>query len=491
MSSMLDKIRSMRQEAKAKETKLITTSKSWGAFMGIQDLEDGKTTLRIVRHPDDPIPFYPFRSTWLEVEESIDNLSRYHLNNIVKENKLERALGIRKADELNEIEDDKLRSMLIDELGHDFKKNVNKRIFISKIHGNPEIPDVIEEYIKFASQVAKSMSQDHEETKRKMNPIRGFRDKTGKWNPGIMPSTSYVCYVYEWDETDRVLKRFEMWEKHMNEIEKLYASFDDPDEPLTIDPFSDPKEGVPIVVDKFKNDKNKYDYSFTDKKNTSRTGTYKDFVKQFELTREQIAELEDKQPLNEIYTGTYSRRDFELALSGLQLFDEKNRMGVFSHDEFLDVVEEIARYYEQEGDQEKKEERRKPEAKKEVSETPTPRPAPKPAPVKDPEPEEEDFTSPYGNSIEELKEYIRENNLGIRVRRTHTFQDVVDSIEEAEEELAKEESKVADPIEEEPNYAPEDPDDDMDGSFTQEKAEEKPSVDIDSLRARLRGGLRK
>ena len=472
--SVLDQIRNMRQQTKEKETKLIKT-KSYSGFLRINDLDEGKTTLRIVKHPNDKIPFYPFRSTWLEVEESIENLSKYHLEKIVEEKKLEKILGIKKISELKDVDEEDLRKQLIDELGKGFKKSLNKRVFISKIHGNPEIPDIIEEYIKFANQMIKGYSQDTEETKRLMSPIRGYKDKSGKWIPGIMPGTSFVCYLYNLDDSDIELKRFEMWEKHMNEIEKLYSSFDESDEPLTIDPFSDMKEGVPLVFEKFKNEKNKFDYSIADKKLTSRTMTFKDFVKQFQLTPEQLKEIESVQPLSEIYLNSYGRRDFELALNGLQIFDEKNKIGVFANDEFIDIIEEIAKHYENEQEEENpvKQEKAKPEK-------PTSKKVEK---EEEPESAEE---SPYGDSIDELKVYIKKNKLGIRVTSRMSFEDVVEAIEEVEAEIRSEEPKNkvetgedhADG-EDEKTYAEED-------SFEEKKEAGKPSVDLETLRARLR-----
>ena len=119
MTSITEKIRQMRRETKQNETKLSTTSPRRGYYMGVQDLQEGKTTIRIVKHIKDEIPFVPFRSTWLEVNETLSNLSRYHLNNIIKEKRLEKALGVSKVEDLKEESDNDVRLMLSNELGAD------------------------------------------------------------------------------------------------------------------------------------------------------------------------------------------------------------------------------------------------------------------------------------------------------------------------------------------------------------------------------------
>jgi hypothetical protein len=213
----------------------------------------------------------------------------------------------------------------------------------------------------------------------------------------------------------------------MNSIEKLYASFDTEEDPLAIDPFSDPNEGVPLVIEKSKNEKGKFDYDISDKKNTSRTGTYSDFVKQFSVSKEQLDNLLELESLTEIYVNIYGRRDFEIALNGLQVFDEKNNINIFSNDEFLSIVENISVHY----DTEEKEEKKEPvkEVKREIK---------KEEPVKvklkevvKPVVKEKQEVKPivssgslFGDTIEELKEYIDKSGMDIRIRPRDTFEDI-------------------------------------------------------------------
>lgn len=492
MTSITEKIRQMRKETKQNETKLSTSSSRRGSYMGVQDLQEGKTTIRIVKHLKDEIPFVPFRSTWLEVNETLSNLSRYHLNNIIKEKKLEKSLGVSKVEDLKEKSDDDVRSMLSNELGSDYTRKVNKRIFISKIHGNHEIPDLIEEYIKFANEHLKSVCQDTDELKNKLAPIRGYRDKSGKWVSGIMPSTSYVCHMINLDSQDKDVQRFEIWESHMNEIEKLYAAFDSEDEPLTIDPFSHESEGVPLVFDKYKDEKGKTAYSISDKKNLSRSATYMDFVKQFAVTSEQMDTLNQAESLTDIYTNVYTKRDFELAMAGLQVFDEKHGLNLFENDSFLEIVETIAMAYEKEPEkkEEPKVEKRQieaPKAEKKV-ETPKVEPKGKPTPVIVKDPVEVEQLSPYGNTIDELKTYIATNDLGIRVTARFTFEDIVEMIEDVEKEMNVNCEQCSDGSE---GGLPEIESEVVPETFPEQEEEIKPKINIADLRARLNKGLNK
>lgn len=140
------------------------------------------------------------------------------------------------------------------------------------------------------------------------------------------------------------LKRFELYSSQMDEIEKLYAKFDDSSEPLTVDPFSDPEEGWPIEFNKVRNDKGGFDITIVDKPAPKRMSG-REFVSQFALTSEQMEELEGKPSLTSLYVNVYGSRDFLLALNGLQLFDEKHGLNVFQNDEFLKVAEQLSEYY--------------------------------------------------------------------------------------------------------------------------------------------------
>ena len=369
--SGMEKLRSMREGVKKQETKLLPSNRQRADVMTVRDLEDGPNVLRVVKHNDDEIPFAAFRSTYLEVEEPLTKLNKWALAKVaLGEDKIKKQFKLKESGDVSKWEDDQvdeLREALVDELGEEHTEKVSKRIFISKVHGNPEVKDVVEEYIKFASSKhIPEMTQDPDERAIKIGHIRGYSDKAKKWHPGIMPNTAYVAYVY--DEKGE-LRRFEMYEKHMDEIEKLISSLDDPDEPFETDPFSDPEAGVPLVFTKGLNEKKKTEITIVEKKNTSRSLSNGDFLAKFALTQDQMDEVNSKTSLTELFSNVYKKRDFELALAGLMLFDEKNNIGAFENSDLQDIVEEIAEFYSEEEEDEKptkKEASKKAESKEPV-----------------------------------------------------------------------------------------------------------------------------
>lgn len=447
----------MRKDVKSRETKLFG-SKNFAGILRVRDLEEGKTTFRVAKHSEDTLPFAPIRTTWLDVEESIQNLSRYNMEQLIKDRKLEKALGVKKVEELKEVEDDELRAALIDELGNDFTSIIRKSIFISKIHGNPELPDVVEEYIKFANKMINDVIQDPEERKKKKAPISGWRDKTQKWNPGIMPSTNYVGYMFPLETADAELKRFEMYPAQMDEIEKLYAKFDDPQEPLTVDPFSDPEEGWPIEFNKVKNDKGGFDITITDKPSPKKLSGA-EFVAQFALTDAQIEELEGKPSLTAMYINVYGKRDFTLALNGLQLFDEKHELNVFQNDEFLQIVEQLSEHYagQSEGDVAKEDKKSEPKSGRFAKKA---------------EPAEDDLSIlnespkrlagklggqnlPTKDERTILIEKLKELDPTIRILPRHTVEDIKEMIEEVKSEMENNASFSDDDNSDQPDAMPE------------------------------------
>ena len=67
-------------------------------------------------------------------------------------------------------------------------------IFDSRIHGGTEM-DIVDKYIEFTRRKVYEEIQDKEEARKKLSPLLGWRSKDGKWNQGILISSSYVCYA--------------------------------------------------------------------------------------------------------------------------------------------------------------------------------------------------------------------------------------------------------------------------------------------------------
>lgn len=341
--SVLDQLKEMREGAKSKEVSFFKKKKS-GNNLAPNDLQEGKTVLRIApnTNPDRPVPFYPFRSTWLDVDLPIEKLSRYNMNKLMKD----KSIGVDDLgttdDALKEMSDDDLKVKLKAVLGNDFKMPTRKRIFIATMHGKEGDLDLVEEYIRFTVKKVDDEVGDAEEAKKKKAPLFGWRDpSTKKWNPGITPSNNYICYGWNWNN-NKSFHKIELWKKMMDSVEELYNKFDEPDAPLTVDPFSDPKEGIGIQIDKYKNDKGKWDFTVLDVPMPRSIKNISDFYKMYELGEDQLKELQEATPLEELYgRGSFKYSDFEMQLNGLFKFDQKHKFNTFENEEFVELVGQI------------------------------------------------------------------------------------------------------------------------------------------------------
>ena len=74
--------------------------------------------------------------------------------------------------------------------------------------------------------------------------------------------------------------------------------------------------------------------------------------------------MESLTTLEELYVDSYSRRDWDLALDGLQRFDKENNYNIFADEKFLDELEELEKFVPEEKQSSKEEKSQKKETKK-------------------------------------------------------------------------------------------------------------------------------
>lgn len=251
--------------------------------------------------------------------------------------------------------------VLIDETDGDGNltgKKVRKGrpIFDSRIHGGTP-KDIIDQYIFFVKKKVYEEEQDQESAKKKLFPIFGYRDSKGAWHPGILPNSSYVCYATKNGITPDNLGRLELYKGEKDKVEELNID-EGSDEPILTDAFSDPDEGVELVVILQKNEKGKNEKVFKKREPNLKGFKGSDKLKALEEFEESqvvpdsvLKKLSEMDSLKEMFKGAYKRSDFEKALEALQFLDEKHEFGVFQMDEFLDVVEEIDGYYSEDAEE--------------------------------------------------------------------------------------------------------------------------------------------
>jgi len=324
----------------------------------------------------------------------------------------------------------------------------------SVVHGGTKL-DICDQYIKWGK---KKVAKDSD----KLDKFVGQRDT-------LSAQYSWLSYA------DKVVAeeplRAKLWEfkKMVRDGMNKLAFSEDEDDVIEVDPFTDVDEGLPILVKYLKKPNKKkgenfYEVSFP-KKVTARP-----------LEDEEVDYFMTLKPLSEVLQ-KYGIKDFERALEGLQNFDEEHEIGLFDDDDWLDQVETIRSQYDADDEDEEDE---KPAKKKTAVKKSTKK-------VEEPEEEEEDDEeeeeAPKKTSSkkstkkvveeeeeddeeeeaeeeaeedelddldrDELKKYIRDNELEVSVKKSMSDEDIREAIREAVNEEEEEGEEEEDEEEEE------------------------------------------
>ena len=216
----------------------------------------------------------------------------------------------------------------------------------SKVHSRTKF-DVVEEY-----------------EKKKKKKIGGDADKlealvgNGPKSNSLNPQYSWLCYADKINGDDQLRAKIWEFKKMVRDAMNKLAFSEDEDEVIEVDPFTDPDEGLPIMVTYRKNPNKKkgenfYEVSFPKK------------VSARPLTDEEIEYFMTLKPLNEILS-KYGMKDFERALEGLQNFDEENEIGLFDDEDWIEHLEEIKAQYDSDDSEEDSAPKKKTAVKKVV-----------------------------------------------------------------------------------------------------------------------------
>jgi len=291
-------INSIKEEEKRAEA-AIPQSGNYSGRAGFFNIEDGKNVFRIAPSHNTNEPAYRAKSTViLECEVSeIDNDGK--------------------------------------ETGK--KEMKRKNIFIATQHSTTLQSDPILLYIEFVNKRATDEIQDKDERSKFLSPITGWRGKDKKWNWGIKPSVTYVCYV--WNSKGE-LGRLELYPSILDDMKKVSVAQADDDAEIIPDIFTAPDEGYPLIIIKEKNDKDKMEYNVSCELPTKKE-SWDDFFKRTQLNDDQLIEFLTKETLAELYKDVYTTRDFSLALDGLQRFDKQYKFEIFENEEFLEKLTEL------------------------------------------------------------------------------------------------------------------------------------------------------
>lgn len=271
----------------------------------------------------------------------------------------------------------------------------NRPLFNAKIHGGKS-KDIIEEYIAFAEKVAKeTYPGDESKQKEFLEPIKGGYESD---YDGIMMRQSWVMYVFELTNNAKIFGRLDIGKAIKNRLNTIAATESSSD-PLGTDPFTDIEDGRAISVI--------YNNKATKPQDYYATELYAPLVKGgggkvtlYPLSDDDLMKLTSFPSLKKLFVNTYDRKTFDTALKGLKFFDDEHELGIFAYDEFLDIADKLSSEFPENDSSEENE-------------------------------KEESGDAFDKMDRDELKDYSRENKLGIIANKQMTDDMLRDLIRES------------------------------------------------------------
>ena len=367
----------------------------------------------------------------------------------------------------------------------------NKRgtVLDSIVHGGTKM-DLVQEYVKYAK---KKYGDDDD----KMETLTG----TGMNSNALNPQYSWLCYASIVTPDEELHPKVWEFKKMVRDALNKLAFDEDNDEPIEVDPFTDPDDGLVLAVKYLKKPNKKkgenyYEVDF------AKTGKKKEAYSRA-ITDEELEAFSRLKPLNEVVP-RYTKKEFDRALEGLQCWDEEFDFNLFDDDEWLEIVEAVKEQYngssddddedekpkkktvkktskkveeEEDADDEEEKKPAKKSAKKKVEEEPEDSEEEDSEEEETDDSEEEEEEDTDGDEFDdmdrkELKHYIKENELEITVKKSMSDDDIRDLIREA----------VAD-SDDEDDSEEEETDEDSDD----EEEQPKSKVSLDDIRKKLAG----
>lgn len=301
----------------------------------------------------------------------------------------------------------------------------------SIVHGGTQM-DLIQEYVRYAK-------KKYGDDAKKMEFLTG----TGKDSMSLNPQYSWLCYADIVKDGEDLRPKVWEFRKTVRDLLNKLAFSEDEDEPIEVDPFTDPDDGLPVLVKYLKNPNRKkgenyYEVNFA-KKPTPRP-----------LSDDELETFAKIKPLDEVIP-RYSKRDFDRALEGLQTWDEEYDFNLFDDDNWLEIVENVKAQYDTSDDDNSDDDEPK---KKTVVNKPKKVVEEVEEEENDEADDQEENDEPSSNEEDEfddmdrteLKKYIKKNGLEVVVKKSMSDDDIRNEIrkamatsEEADENIEEEE----------------------------------------------------
>lgn len=230
------------------------------------------------------------------------------------------------------------------EKGKPVMKRISKPIFNSRIHGDTP-KDLVEEYVNLGKRMAEDMSGKTKDLFL-VKLLGRFSKNKDERLPGLLYKTNYAMYADKIEDGKMVkFARLEVGiavKDGMNKASAVEGS----DEVISVDPWTDPEDGRAVVIDYNDKASKPADYYNVQIDNlTTKNANKQLVVRTFPLSDEQLENYLKYPSLASLYKKAFKRRDFELQLAGLELFDAEYELGIFASSEFDEIVQEINEYY--------------------------------------------------------------------------------------------------------------------------------------------------
>jgi hypothetical protein len=233
-----------------------------------------------------------------------------------------------------------------DSKGQEIWEDSVRAVFDAKVHGESQY-DLVDSYISLAKKQADAIYTDNEPGKKDyLMPITGNSFQGGTFK-GLNAIRSFVFYGnLRTKKGDEIISEFYEFEISKAIQKGIYntAAVENSNDPLGTDAcFTDPIDGRPIkiIVDTVAGKLNSSDYykvsivNETEKMEVN--GRLQNVLKSYPIEEETLVWFEETIPSLSSYRTTFKRSDLELQLKGLELFDAEHKFNILNSDEFKQV----------------------------------------------------------------------------------------------------------------------------------------------------------
>jgi hypothetical protein len=241
-----------------------------------------------------------------------------------------------------------------DKKGNAMMKTVNMPVFDARIHSDVK-KDIVDVYINtFKKQLEEELGVGNDAEiaiKERMLHIFGkFSKNPNERVQGIVGKPSWIMYAEKIVGDQKTFGRLEIGKAVKMRINELIA-IEEANQPIgseSNNPFTDIELRRAMTI-KYNNKAEDAKLFYiteidSDIDKDPKSPTYKQ-VKFYPLSDTQLEEFLEFPSLSSLYKNCYTKKDFDLAIAGLQLFDDKQEFGVFANQDFLDEAEMMRNLY--------------------------------------------------------------------------------------------------------------------------------------------------